>query len=138
MWLCAVVVLERRKRDSEEPDRPGDGHLVVQQRDGQLFEIAAARDRDGNGPAARDDLEIVELHLQRHRSTARSLVLAMSPDLVDQRLQFGRHGLESGEVAGKRVLGADRLPDPVRADLAVVDAPRDPVVVRAGLGSWPA
>ena len=57
----------------------------------------------------------------------------MPPNLVDKRLEFGGHYLKVGEVAGKGVLGADRLPDPVRADLAVVDAPRDPVVVRAGL-----
>jgi hypothetical protein len=57
------------------------------------------------------------------------LVLAMPPDLVDQRLQFGDHRFEFGQIGGERVLGANRLPDPVRADLAVVDASGDPVIV---------
>jgi hypothetical protein len=61
------------------------------------------------------------------------LVLAVAPDLVDQRLQFDRHGFEFGEVARERIFRPDRLPDPVRADLPIVDASRDPVVVRAGL-----
>ena len=41
--------------------------------------------------------------------------------------------LEFGEVAEERILGADRLADAVGADLPIVDASRDPVVVRAGL-----
>jgi hypothetical protein len=57
----------------------------------------------------------------------------MPPDLVDKRLQFDRHRLELGQIAGERVLGADGFPDPVRPDLAIIDAPRDPIIVRAGL-----
>ena len=56
----------------------------------------------------------------------------MTPNFVDQRLQFGDHGFEFGEVFGERGLGADRFPDPVGADLAVVDASGYQVVVRAG------
>ena len=57
----------------------------------------------------------------------------MPPDLVDQRLQFDDHGVEVGEVGGERVFGADRFADPVGADLTVVDAPRDPIVIASGL-----
>ena len=39
---------------------------------------------------------------------------------IDGGLQFDGHELR--KVAGERVLGADRLPDPVRTDLSVVDA----------------
>src|SRR5260370_41108877 len=47
-------------------------------------------------------IEVVELHLQRYGPAPRTLVLAMPPDLVDQRLQFGGHRGEVGEVAGER------------------------------------
>src|SRR5258708_4078588 len=57
----------------------------------------------------------------------------MPPDFVDKRLKFGNHHLEFGEVDEERVLGADGLPDPIGPDLAVIDAPGDPVVVRARL-----
>jgi hypothetical protein len=43
------------------------------------------------------------------------------------------HRVELGEVHRERVLGAYGLPDPIRADFAIVDATRDPIVVRAGL-----
>jgi hypothetical protein len=59
-------------------------------------------------------------------------LLAMVPDLVDQRLKFGDHRLELGKVAGKSVFCTDRLPNSVRPHLPVIDAPRDPVVVAAG------
>jgi hypothetical protein len=53
----------------------------------------------------------------------------MTPDLVDKGLELGDHDVESGEVGGERVFGAERLPDPVCADGTLVDTARDPVVV---------
>jgi hypothetical protein len=74
-----------------------------------------------------------ELHLERHGPAPCAFVFAVQPNLVDKRLQFGYHRLEFSQVSGECILGADRLPDPVRPDLPVVDASRDPIVVRAGL-----
>lgn len=61
------------------------------------------------------------------------LPFAVSPDLVDERLEFGDQGVEVDEVGGKRVFGADGFADPVGADLPVVDATRDPIVIASGL-----
>jgi hypothetical protein len=44
------------------------------------------------------------------------------PDLIDERRKLGDQGIEFGKIAGERVFGADRLPDPVGPDLAIVDA----------------
>jgi hypothetical protein len=70
-----------------------------------------APDRYGSSPrrvpAAGDDLEIVELHPQGHRPTARALIFAVPPDPLDQGLQFGGHGVEFGEIGGECILGAD-------------------------------
>jgi hypothetical protein len=60
-------------------------------------------------------------------------IFAMSPDLVEQRLQFRHHGLELGEIAGKCILGSDGLADPVGSDITVIDASRNPVVVLVGV-----
>ena len=106
--------------DNENSQKPygfRHGYLVLKQGDREAFELASTRDCDGGRPAAGDDLEVVELHFQRHRPAPRALVVAVPPDLVDQRLQFGGHRVEFGEIAGERVLRADRFPDSVRADL---------------------
>ena len=92
-----------------------------------------ARNRDGDGSAARDDLEVVELHFKRHGASSVASAFAVSPDFVDQRLKFDDHGVEVGEVGGERVFGADGFADPVGANLAVVDASRDPIVIASGL-----
>jgi hypothetical protein len=67
-----VLALQRGERDPQEPHRLGKRHLVLQQRDRQAFEVAAARNRNGYGPAAGDDLEVVELHLQGHGPAPRA------------------------------------------------------------------
>src|ERR1700686_4060416 len=94
--LGLEFAVQRGQRDPQKPDWLGDRHLALQETDRQTFQFAAARDRDGYGFAARDDLEVIELHLQGHRAAARALVFAVPPDLVDQRLQFGDHGVELG------------------------------------------
>jgi hypothetical protein len=38
------------------------------------------------------------------------------PYFVDEGFELGDHGDEFGEVGRERVLGADRLPDPVWSD----------------------
>jgi hypothetical protein len=69
--------------------------------------------RDGDGSAARDDRKKVELHFKRHRASSVAGTLAVSPDLVDERLEFDDHGVEVGEVGGERIFGADGFSDPV-------------------------
>ena len=56
------------------------------------------RHRDGNGPAPRDDLEVVEFHLQRHRPSPAAGAFAVPPDLVDEGFELGDRGVEFGEV----------------------------------------
>ena len=51
----------------------------------------------------------------------------MTPNLLDQRLQFRRQSFVVREVLREGVLGADGLSDPVGADRSIVDAERDPV-----------
>jgi hypothetical protein len=53
----------------------------------------------------------VELHFQRHRPPARSVLFSVAPDLVDEWLYFGDQGVELHEVAGQRALRADRFPE---------------------------
>jgi hypothetical protein len=64
-------------------------------------------------------------------SCVAAAAFAAPPDLVDQRLEFGDRGFELGEVAGEGVLGADRFPNPVGADLAMVDGSRYPIILSA-------
>ena len=59
-------------------------------------------------------------------------VFAMSPDLVDQRLQFGQHRLKLGEVAEEGVFSADGFPNPVGADSRLRRRPARPVVIAFG------
>ena len=94
---------------------------------------AGAAPYDGDRSAPGDDLEIEELHLQRHRPASLARALAVAPDLVDQRLELRDHDVEFGEVVGKGVFGADRFSDSVGLHGPVVDAARDPVVISAGL-----
>src|SRR4051794_31263076 len=86
LWLGLRVFLESGQRDSKKPDRLWNRYLVLKQCNRQAFEVAVTRNRDRYRPAAGDDLEVVELHLQGHGPTPRAFVVAVPPDLVDQRL----------------------------------------------------
>ena len=57
----------------------------------------------------------------------------MSPHLVDQRLQFREHYLKLCEVICEGVFRANGFPDSVGPHLAIVDAARNPIIVRTGL-----
>lgn len=46
------------------------------------------------------------------------------PNLADERLQFGDHRIELGEIGGEGVFGSNGFPDAVGPDLAIVDADR--------------
>jgi hypothetical protein len=101
-------VLQRGQRDPQKPAGLGSGISFWSKATDRRFEVAAARHRDGNGPAPRDDLEVVELHLQRHRPSPAAGALAVPPYFVDEGFELGDHGAEFGEVGRERVLGAER------------------------------
>lgn len=71
----------------------------MQQADRQAIEIVSARNRDGDGLAAGDDLEVEELDLQRDGPPPIACALAMAPDFVNERLEFRDHDIEAGDVA---------------------------------------
>jgi hypothetical protein len=75
-----------------------------------VSKFGAAADGARHRPATRDQFEIHEFYLG---SAPGAIVLAVPPDLVDQRLQFGEHRIELDDVVGERAIGADRLPDPI-------------------------
>jgi hypothetical protein len=73
-------------------------------------------------PAACNDLEVVELHLQRNRSPREPFSSQCCQTLSIRGCSFDGQRVKVGEVAGKRVLGTDRLSDPVCADVSIIDA----------------
>jgi len=55
------------------------------------------------------------------------------PDLVDQRLKLGDHGVEFCEITKECIFGTDGFADAIGADWPLVDAARNPIIVGAGL-----
>jgi hypothetical protein len=79
---------------SEESETPKAGPAWEQASRSEARRTPSFRDRCGPNrnryrSAARDDLEVVELHLQRDGPASIASAFAMPPDLVDQRLQLG-------------------------------------------------
>ena len=64
---------------------------------------------------------------------ARARSFAVTPNLLDQRLQFRRQSFVVRQILREGVLGADRFADTVGADGALVDTARNPVIVGTGL-----
>ena len=81
--------------------------------------------------ASGDLLEVSELDLERDCAAAKTGALAMPPHLVDDVLERIARGFVGEEISRKRVLGADGLPYSVGTDRPLVDAARNPVIVRA-------
>src|SRR5438874_10395981 len=132
IFVFRFGVIKSGDRDSEQPYRLLWRHQLLQQFESQAGEIARRID-DEDGPAAGDQLEIGKFHLERRRPAPRARGLAVTPNLLDQRLQFRRQSFVVYQVLREGVLGADRFADTVGADGALVDAPRNPVIAGAGL-----
>src|SRR5215207_9736712 len=102
-----------------------------------MLQNVSVRDIIRKRAAAGDLAEVGVLDLQRHRSTENVGALAASPDLVDDRLEFGPHLVEAEKVTREGVLRPNRLADAVGVDRAVIDPSGDCVEVRAGLAKVP-
>ena len=124
---------ETGNRHAEQPDRLLHRKEGPQQFGRYRFQLAAAADGTGNCSAPRDQFKVSELHFECNCPTLLALLVAVPPDLVYQRLQFGDHRFKLGKVAGESVLGADRLSYSIHADFAIIDASRYPIVVSARL-----
>ena len=83
------------------------------------------------GTASGNHLKIGKFHFQRHRSTANMRRFTIPPDLVDDGLQCLAHRIVSGQIFKEGVLGANGLPDPVGTHGALINAPRDRVIIGA-------
>ena len=74
---------ERRQGNTEEPDTLRDREKRFEQRVAEIFQLALRPDLNLTGAAARDELEVRELHLERDGAAANTGALAVSPHLVD-------------------------------------------------------
>ena len=81
------------------------------------------------GAAARNDLKVTELDLERDRAAANAGALAIAPDLVDNLSKRIPRHFVGEEIGGKRVLGPNGFAYPVGADGPLVDPARRPVIV---------
>ena len=85
------------------------------------------------GAAARNDLKVGELDLERDSAAANAGALAVAPHLVDDLSKRVPRRFGGEEIDRKCVLGADGFAYPVGADRPLVDAARGPVIVGARL-----
>src|SRR5215472_1025864 len=122
---------ERKHRDTQEPNASHDGKERFEQGVAELFELASRPDRDLPGAAARDDLKVGELDLERDGAAANTRTRAIAPHLVDALSQRIPRGFVGEEIGGKRVFCPDGFAYPVGADGPLVDAARSPVIVGA-------
>ena len=81
--------------------------------------------------APRDLMKVGIFHFQCHGAPSNARPLAITPDLFDDRPERVVRRLESEEIVGKSVFGANRFSDSVGADRSVVDATRNPEII------WP-
>jgi hypothetical protein len=83
-----LLCRERRQREAQEPNTPGDRKDRLEQRVAEIFEFAAAGpDLRLAGAAARDLPKVRELDLERDGAAASPGALAMLPDLVNDILK---------------------------------------------------
>jgi hypothetical protein len=122
---------ERRQGDAQEPNAFRDGKERFEQRVAELFEFASRPDLHLTSAASRDLTEVGELDLERDCAAASTGALAVSPHLVDNLSKRITRGFVGEEIGGKRVLGADGFPYPIGTDRPLIDAARNPVIVRA-------
>src|ERR1700682_2708972 len=93
-----LVCSERRERYPEKTNAFWDRKKTHQQIDADLLDIEPAVDRFRRGSAARDQLEIGVLYFQRERSPANARAFAITPDLIDNRLQRFAHGVQRNKI----------------------------------------
>src|SRR5262249_52114569 len=117
----------------QEPNASHDGKERFEQGVAELFELALRPDRHLTGAAARDNLKVGKLDLERHGAAANAGALAVVPYLVDDLSQRIPRGLVGEEIGGKRVFCPDGFAYPVGADGPLVHAARGPVIVGARL-----
>src|SRR5215472_13901082 len=129
--LLGLFRRERRHGDTEEPNASHDGKERFEQSVAEPFELAARPDRHLTGAAARDDLKVGELHLERDGTAASAGALAIAPYLVDDLSKRVPCGFIREEIGGECVLGADGFAYPIGADGTFVDAARGPVIIGA-------
>src|SRR5262249_10500627 len=122
---------EGRHGDTQKPNALGDGKERFEQGVAELFELASRPDRDLTGAAARDDLKIGELDLERAGTAANNEAFAVAPYLADDLAKRVPRGFVGKEIGGECVLGADGFAYPIGADGPFVDAARGPVIVGA-------
>src|SRR6516162_3913196 len=129
--LLSLFRSERRHGDTQEPNASHDRKERFEQGVAELFELASRPDRHLTGAAARDDLKVGELDLERDGAAASAGALAVVPYLVDNLSKRVPRGFVGEEICGERVLRADGFAYPVGADGPFVDAARSPVIVGA-------
>src|SRR5262249_47577363 len=128
--LLSLFRRERRHGDTQEPNAFGDRKERFEQGIAELFELALRPDRHLTG-AARDNLKVGELDLERDGAAANAGALAIAPYLVDDFSKRVSRGFVGEEIGGEGVLGADGFAYPVGADRPFVDAARGPVIIGA-------
>src|SRR5437868_8295645 len=120
---------ERRHGNTQEPNASHDRKERFEQGVAELFELTSRPDRHLTGAAARDDLKIGELDLERDGAAANAGALAVVPYLVDDLSKRVPRGFVGEEIGGERVLGADGFAYPIGADGPIVDAARGPIII---------
>jgi hypothetical protein len=122
---------ERRQGDAQEPNAFRDGKERFEQGVAELFEFASRPDLHLTGAASRDLPEVGEFDLERNGAAASTGALAVPPNLVDDLSKRVTRGFVGEEIGGECVLGADGFSYPIGPDGPLVDAARNPVIVRA-------
>src|SRR5437763_4348718 len=119
---------ERRHGHTQEPNASHDRKERFEQGVAELFELTSRPDRHLTGAAARDDLKIGELDLERDGAAANAGALAVVPYLVDDLSKRVPRGFVGEEIGGERVLGGDGFAYRTGATGRSVTAPRGPII----------
>src|SRR5579875_2939854 len=128
---------ERGQGEAQKPNALRDRKERFEQGLAEPFELASGLDLPLSGAAAGDLSEIGKLDLQRNRASAKTVALAIPPELVDDFLQCGARGPVGEQIGGKRGLGAEGLAPPIGPHRPLVDAARHPIIVRPRFPEMP-
>jgi hypothetical protein len=89
--------------------------------------VEQSENRRGARSTSGDDLEVRELHFERHRSSPHAGAVAIVPDLIDQRTKLSPHVVKARQVSRERVFRSNRFADTVWENRPVIDPSADPV-----------
>jgi hypothetical protein len=99
--------------------------------------VEQSENRRGARSTSGDDLEVRELHFERHRSSPHAGAVAVVPDLIDQPTKLSSHV----EVPRERVLRSNRFADAIWENRPVIDASADAIEMPSRLPEmflwWP-